>query len=1215
MQSWVTKSAAARARRLALQWCAVVVAVGAALAAPATSRAADSYAPGSSFGTAGSGSGELTQTNFALRMAVQDSTGHVFVAEEYLGVKVYDSDGTYLTTVTGLSSAAGIAIDQSTDEIYVSDWGAGQIVRYTSDGAATPTLTQDLTYLSPAAGGAESQIGNFGSPITIDPATGDLLVADQADGRVKRFTRGGAYVSSFVAVPSGFQAMRDVIVDGVGVVYVSAVGQQSGPGLSVTRYAADGTLLGALEPLGSTPETLAFDAKTGNVVVVDRQSNGSTAPPLLSVFDGTTPVDEVDLPPDTAGSRVPSVAINGASGRLYALTRPQSTGINSVQVFDPVEKADVALQAPADVTATAATLRGTVDPDGSAAAVHFELSTDGVTWASTPDQAVASGQTVEQRQEGLDPNTEYRVRLVATNANGTIRSAERRFTTPAAPPGVVTGRVTDRLEHNATLRGSVSPYGLQTTYYFEYGTTSAYGARVPASHGNVAGSGRTPRSVAVGVADLAPGTTYHYRLVARNAIGTTQGADRTFTTRSGLPARAFEQVSPREKGGSAVNPRMNFRASADGSRIAYRWRTPPQGAASAPTFSQSVAQRGGASWATSPVDPPLRPHTSEGGYYAQMATTVGVSKDLTKTVVISDRKLADGATEGRSNFYLYDFDAKSYTWMATSPRTDQGVDGTAIGASPFLGGSRDFSHVLLGGQSYSLIPGVPPTAVYEWTGGSLRVASIDENGDPQPTGLTAGTYKNAADPSWVSDDGSRVFFDVPGGGVYVRVNGTTTVPMSKSQRTGDPATPQPGTFIAASEDGSAAFFIAQDLTDDSPSATPALYRYDVGSGGLTMLVAAPDLTPDSVWNVSPTGRSVVVTSYTDLTPDATAGSLNVYMIRDGGKRLVATLEPSDSAIDPALRSVSHSGRYFAFSAYSQLTDYDNGTTTTCNEYGVDPFGVDACRQVYRYDADSDELVCASCRPDGGPVTGNAYLGTPLPASDGDINRPRVALDDGRVLFDTTERLDARDSNESRDVYLYDDGDAVLISGGRGRGSSELAEISPDGRSVFFTTNDQLVGTDDDTSTDLYVARIDGGLPAQNPEPPRGDCGGEDCRGSAAGPPSGTPAPSQSAGRVAQQPKRPEKATVRLGESSFRGTTLRLMVNVSGSGRIRVTGSKVATATRTATKAGTYRLEVRLKKKHRDLQRRGKRVKASVTVKFTPAFGKSVTSKLTRTAAR
>jgi hypothetical protein len=83
----------------------------------------------------------------------------------------------------------------------------------------------------------------------------------------------------------------------------------------------------------------------------------------------------------------------------------------------------------------------------------------------------------------------------------------------------------------ATLNASVRAYGVDTTYHFEYGTTTSYGSRWPTVDAD-AGSGTTSVSVSSVPSGLSPGTAYHYRVVATNSGGTTNGADRTFTTLS-----------------------------------------------------------------------------------------------------------------------------------------------------------------------------------------------------------------------------------------------------------------------------------------------------------------------------------------------------------------------------------------------------------------------------------------------------------------------------------------------------------------------------------------------------------------------------------------------------------------------------------------------------------------------------------------------------------
>jgi hypothetical protein len=97
----------------------------------------------------------------------------------------------------------------------------------------------------------------------------------------------------------------------------------------------------------------------------------------------------------------------------------------------------------------------------------------------------------------------------------------------ATKPGVVTGGAASVAQTTATLTGSVDPNGAATTYFFQYGTTSLYGAQTAPT---AAGHGTKPGRVAVPVGALAPFTRYHYRLVAMNAKGLTKGHDRTFRT-------------------------------------------------------------------------------------------------------------------------------------------------------------------------------------------------------------------------------------------------------------------------------------------------------------------------------------------------------------------------------------------------------------------------------------------------------------------------------------------------------------------------------------------------------------------------------------------------------------------------------------------------------------------------------------------------------------
>jgi hypothetical protein len=101
------------------------------------------------------------------------------------------------------------------------------------------------------------------------------------------------------------------------------------------------------------------------------------------------------------------------------------------------------------------------------------------------------------------------------------------------PPLPSTGGATDVSDTTAALTGAVNPRGVETTYYFQYGPTTAYGAQTPAV---AAGAGTASVKVSQPVAGLQLGTLYHYRLVAVSSAGPADGQDRTFTTRQ-VPLR------------------------------------------------------------------------------------------------------------------------------------------------------------------------------------------------------------------------------------------------------------------------------------------------------------------------------------------------------------------------------------------------------------------------------------------------------------------------------------------------------------------------------------------------------------------------------------------------------------------------------------------------------------------------------------------------------
>jgi hypothetical protein len=185
------------------------------------------------------------------------------------------------------------------------------------------------------------------------------------------------------------------------------------------------------------------------------------------------------------------------------------------------------------VTRTTATLAGTVDPAGLETFYYYQYGTSTSYGGNAPSiQGVNAGGGMEPVPapigiSGLVPATTYHYQLLATNAEGTTPSPDQTFTTaPPTPPTVSTGEASNVTLTTATVTGTINPEGLETSYELDLGIDTTYGTSI---YGE-AGSAHTPTEITVGLQNLAPGSTYHYRLVAINSDGRTLGTDRTFTT-------------------------------------------------------------------------------------------------------------------------------------------------------------------------------------------------------------------------------------------------------------------------------------------------------------------------------------------------------------------------------------------------------------------------------------------------------------------------------------------------------------------------------------------------------------------------------------------------------------------------------------------------------------------------------------------------------------
>jgi plastocyanin len=180
---------------------------------------------------------------------------------------------------------------------------------------------------------------------------------------------------------------------------------------------------------------------------------------------------------------------------------------------------------------TEATLHGAVNPQGKATKYHFNYGTTASYGKETAEESAEEGsleKAVSTVAGLLTPGTTYHYQLVAKNAAGTTPGADRPFTT-SGPPSLHTSAASAIGETSATLNGTVTPNGLATTFFFEWGLNSEYGhstAELPA------GADNTVHAEAATLPGLTASTTYHFRLVAKNAAGTVPGTDQAFTTKS-----------------------------------------------------------------------------------------------------------------------------------------------------------------------------------------------------------------------------------------------------------------------------------------------------------------------------------------------------------------------------------------------------------------------------------------------------------------------------------------------------------------------------------------------------------------------------------------------------------------------------------------------------------------------------------------------------------
>ncbi|MDQ8044320.1 MAG: hypothetical protein AAGC46_11155 [Solirubrobacteraceae bacterium] len=150
------------------------------------------------------------------------------------------------------------------------------------------------------------------------------------------------------------------------------------------------------------------------------------------------------------------------------------------------------------------------------------------------------------------------------------------------PPSVATTGVSALSKTTATVTGAVTPGSADTTYRFQYGTSSSYGlstseASVPA--------GTTPVNVSRDLSGLTVGTTYHYRLVATNAAGTTNGSDKTFSTQSNPKSPTVSTLSATAVAATTAQLNAHVNPNGQPTNVSFQWGTSTKYGATTPVVS------------------------------------------------------------------------------------------------------------------------------------------------------------------------------------------------------------------------------------------------------------------------------------------------------------------------------------------------------------------------------------------------------------------------------------------------------------------------------------------------------------------------------------------------------------------------------------------------------------------------------------------------------
>ena len=376
-----------------------------------------------------------------------DSQGNIYVASYFsTAITELKTSGEVLGIGQGIVSYPGYVAMDDLGDVYVSEWNSGGVAKLKVDAAGSVTSEEPIELPTESA-------ANATDPVAVDRSTGDVLVGDGSE--IREYDAAGALQLEFgsaeaiggslakaEAIAVNAETERFYVANAArGDVDVFGPVIQTPTASSVQPAAADATRTSVL--VGGTVDPESGDASYHFEYVDAAGYESGAANPYGS--GGRT--ESIALAPAHTDETVEGVPITSLTpGTTYhyrvVASNAAGTGYGPDETFTTAPATPpMASTGPAgDVSATGATLSGTVAPDGLPTSYAFEVGTDtnyggaqlfGNAGSSTGEEAVTIG------LQYLIPGTTYHYRLVATNVDGTSYGHDVTFTTPAIATPII----------------------------------------------------------------------------------------------------------------------------------------------------------------------------------------------------------------------------------------------------------------------------------------------------------------------------------------------------------------------------------------------------------------------------------------------------------------------------------------------------------------------------------------------------------------------------------------------------------------------------------------------------------------------------------------------------------------------------------------------------------------------------------------------------------